>query len=408
LTGTFTLGEAVGTITADRTDLDATAFFQPPEENLDLTADQWHEDLDRLTEILTQEHGSPFHRTAREDFEREVARVRDAIPDVDGIGIASELRKLGAMIGDGHTGVALPGNRPRLPFELFWFEDGLRVVGMSAQEQELLEVRLVAVGGMPIKGVVEQLRLFVPAGETERYFRASAADLLGDPDILRAVGVAEGPSVSLGFETADGTRVEVQFTAPHDGDWATLGGGDPLRRRNEEQGFWSEVLPDGSVYVNWRSYDGLAGHGHAILQELDAQHPRRLIIDLRDNTGGDFTAGRAFVEEVRNRSWLNRDGVLYVLIGRKTFSAAMTNAVDFKTMTEAILFGEPAGAAPNNWQEIRRFNLPNSGLSVSVSTLYYEFLPGAAELRPDFEVRPEPGDWGAAEDAGMRLILARP
>lgn len=379
LTGTFTLGEASGTIAAQRTTVDARTFFLPPEERLALTADQWLEDLDRLTEILTQEHGSPFHRISREAFERDVARVRAAIPDLDGIAVALEFRKLGALIGDGHTEVALPGDRARLPIEIFWFEDGLRVVRASAQHRGLLGSRLVTLGAMPVEEAIERLRPFIPAGETEGFFRAAASDLFSDPDLLSAGDIAQGPSIPLTFETADGVLETVELTASPDHDWAVLGDSPPIWRRNEAQAFWSEVLPDGSVYVNWRSYDGLAGQAYALLQQLDVEHPRRLIIDLRDNTGGDFNVGRAFVEEVRNRRWLNRDGVLYVLIGRKTFSAAMTNAVDFKTATDAILVGEPAGAAPNNWQEVRRFNLPNSGLSVSVSTLYYEFLPGEPE-----------------------------
>ena len=57
----------------------------------------------------------------------------------------------------------------------------------------------------------------------------------------------------------------------------------------------------------------------------------------------------------------------------------MTNAVDFKTTTNTILVGEPAGASPNNWPEVRSFTLPNSGLRVGVSTRYNEFLPGEAE-----------------------------
>ena len=145
-----------------------------------------------------------------------------------------------------------------------------------------------------------------------------------------------------------------------------------------------------------------------MLQSLDGKHPRRLIVDLRDNDGGDFNVGRAFIEGIGSRPWLNQRGVLYVMIGRKTFSAAMTNAVDFKQTTEAILVGEPAGAAPNNWPEVRRFHLPNSGLRVSVSMRYYEFLRGESEVLPDRHVSPEPSDWGSPQDVGVRLVLAQP
>jgi hypothetical protein len=114
------------------------------------------------------------------------------------------------------------------------------------------------------------------------------------------------------------------------------------------------------------------------------------------------------IEDIASRPWLNRRGKLYVMIGRKTFSAAMTNAIDLHRMTEAILVGEPVGAAPNNWQEVRRFHLPNSGLRVGVSTRYYEFLPGRAELLPELPAPPEPDDWGSPQDAAVRAVLSQP
>ncbi|OEO31011.1 hypothetical protein VW23_018135 [Devosia insulae DS-56] len=409
LTGTFGLGEAHGTISAQRTDLDAQRFFEPPEANLDLTTAQWLEDLDQLAEILSQKHGSPFHRISRPRFESEVAHVRAAIPQLDGTGIASEFVKLGALIGDGHTEVALPDDQARLPVELFWFEDGLRVIGIAADHQELLGARLIAVDAVAVEEVIDRLRPFIAAGETEWFVRAALPGLLRNPAILAAAGIVDGPSVALTLEVADGDRTQIEMTAKSEaGALAILNGAAPLWRRNETQGLWTEVLADGAVYVNWRSYAGLADAAAALLASLDAQHPPRLIVDLRDNTGGDYNAGRAFVEAIASRPWLNQRGTLYVLIGRATFSAAMTNAVDFMTMTNAILAGEPAGAAPNNWQEARRFNLPNSGLRVGVSTLHYEFLPGQAEVRPGLHVWPEPGDWGAPLDASVKLILSRP
>ncbi len=85
----------------------------------------------------------------------------------------------------------------------------------------------------------------------------------------------------------------------------------------------------------------------------------------------------------------------------------MTNAVDFKQTTEATLAGEPPGARPNNWQESRRFELPHSGLPVTVSTRYYKFLDRDADaLRPDIPVAPAPADWGRPRDRAVERILA--
>ena len=408
LTGLFDLGGQPGKFTARRTLQDAATFFKPPEQHLDLTTAQWLEDLDRLVAILTREHASPFHRISREEFDREVVRVRASIPNLDGVAVALEFRKLGALIGDGHTSVELPP-RPRLPIEFYWFDDGLRVVSVPAVNRGLLGAELIAMNEMTASDVAERLRAYIPQGETQWFYRAGVPNLLNDPDILSAIGIGAGQPVVFTFQMADGARKRLKLAAAAEaGDRATLGDGAPLWRQNETKGFWSEGLADGSVYVNWRSYDGLADQGAALLQSLDLNHPRRLIIDLRDNSGGDYTVGRSFIDGIKSRAWLNRRGVLYVMIGRKTFSAAMTNAVDFKQTTEAILVGEPAGAAPNNWQEVRRFNLPNSALRVGVSTRYYEFLPGKPEVLPDRQISPEPSDWGSPEDASIRFVLAQP
>jgi hypothetical protein len=267
LTGAFDVEDEPGAITARRTHQDAETFFQPPEQRLNLTSAQWLEDLDRLVETLTREHASPFHRTSRERFEREAARVRAAIPELDGVAVALEFSKLGALIGDGHTSVALPRGRPRLPIEFYWFEDGLRVVGVPAAHQSLLGARLVAVNDVPAAEVAERLRAFIAQGEREWLYRAGAPDLVNNTDVLRATGIGATPLLAFTFETADGSRRRIELAAAAEEDErVTLGGGVPLWRRNETQGFWSEGLADGSVYVNWRSYDGLPGHGAALLQ----------------------------------------------------------------------------------------------------------------------------------------------
>jgi hypothetical protein len=40
--------------------------------------------LDRLVEVLTREHASPFHRIQPEEFEREVVQIRASMRELDG------------------------------------------------------------------------------------------------------------------------------------------------------------------------------------------------------------------------------------------------------------------------------------------------------------------------------------
>jgi C-terminal processing protease CtpA/Prc len=115
---------------------------------------------------------------------------------------------------------------------------------------------------------------------------------------------------------------------------------------------------------------------------------------MRQNGGGDFTRGREYIiPGIKERADINRRGHLFVVTGRWTYSAGMTNATDFRKETNAILVGEPTGGRPNGYQENREFRLPNSHLSVWVSTRFYEFqktdTPG---VMPDQRIDP---DWNS-------------
>jgi hypothetical protein len=112
---------------------------------------------------------------------------------------------------------------------------------------------------------------------------------------------------------------------------------------------------------------------------------------------------------LRSRPTLSVPGNLYVLIGPLTFSAAMANAIDFRRELGAILVGEPTGARPNQYQETGGFDLPNSGLRVTVSTRYYEFqetdTPG---VLPDYQIAPVWDDWLLGCDPVLGWVQSRP
>ena len=96
---------------------------------------------------------------------------------------------------------------------------------------------------------------------------------------------------------------------------------------------------------------------------------------------------------------LNQRGRLFVLIGTDTFSAAMSNAAQFRTTTNATLVGQPIGERPNSYQEPRQFKLPNSHLVVRYSTRYYKFIEGKNNVvAPDKEIIPTWQDYKGGHD----------
>ena len=138
-----------------------------------------------------------------------------------------------------------------------------------------------------------------------------------------------------------------------------------------------------------------------------AQHPENLVIDLRLNPGGDFTLGLKYlVKPIRKSKSLNRKGHLFVLIGPKTFSAAMSNAAHFREQTSALLVGEPIGEKPNSYQEARDMVLPNSHWDARYSVKFYHFAPGEENLiRPDHETPETWDDYREGRDPALNWVL---
>src|SRR5688572_391776 len=72
---------------------------------------------------------------------------------------------------------------------------------------------------------------------------------------------------------------------------------------------------------------------------------------------------------------LEGEGKLFVLIGRSTFSAAQFLVNDLEQYTDAVFVGEPSGGKANSYGDSRKITLPHSGLTVRVSTLWWQEDP---------------------------------
>jgi tetratricopeptide (TPR) repeat protein len=61
-----------------------------------------------------------------------------------------------------------------------------------------------------------------------------------------------------------------------------------------------------------------------------------------------------------------------VVIGRSTFSAAQFLVNELEQYTDAVFLGEPSGGKVNSYGDSRKITLPKSGITVRVSTLWWQ------------------------------------
>ncbi len=177
-----------------------------------------------------------------------------------------------------------------------------------------------------------------------------------------------------------------------------------VRKRGASQ--WVTTLDRGRVvYFVYNTVQGdPAATANRILRLARRPKTRRVIVDLRNNGGGNIYTYPFLLETLRSRA-INRPGRLFVLIGRTTFSAAVHFAVDVERSTRAILVGEPTGGSPNHYSDTDPVLLPVSGYTINVPRIYFEKQPGriGLQLGPDVAVPLTGRDFFAGRDP----VLAR-
>jgi hypothetical protein len=98
----------------------------------------------------------------------------------------------------------------------------------------------------------------------------------------------------------------------------------------------------------------------------------KLVIDMRWNNGGNTGLIPPLLNRVIRSDKVDEPGKLFVIIGRRTFSAAQNAATYFERYTNAIFVGEPTGSSPNFVGEETPFTLPYSKIVANVSDLFWK------------------------------------
>ena len=393
--------------------LAVTAARKPdPAVTLGLSTAEWREDVHAVATQLPARHKNLFHHVSREVFEREIARLESDLPNLDGPAVVVRVMRLTALVGDGHTGIHLPSTFRTYPFGLRRFGNEFRVIRTTAGADSALGMRLVAIGETPIATVGAMIDSLLPQDETARLREAEAPGLISIDGILAGLGLARDPQQArFTFEDDGGafhTLVLAPVTAPAaEVAWHFTSAQLPLYRSRRAESFAYTWLPESkTLYCNFRNYEGLGAHAKEMFAFADSHPVDRLVIDMRLNGGGDFFQGRRHViEPIVARPGINSPGHLFVLISPITFSAALANAIDFRTRTHAMLVGEPIGEKPNSYSENDEFVLPHSHLTVSYSTKFYEFAPGQEVIAPDRLIVPTWEEFRAGRDPVLEWIL---
>ena len=381
-----------------------------------LTSDQWRQDLSYLAKELPQRHKNAFHTTTKEKFDAAVRELDAAIPKLQSHEVIVGLMRIVAMVGDAHTEVSPSGdNFHRFPLSVYWFGNELRVTRIDSRYKRAAGAKVVAIGETKITDANERLAQLAPH-ENDYWVRLLTSSFANYAEILHALHlIPDLQHATWTFEDDEGKQFSFDIDTLKSGatiDWISASPQLPLYRQKPDEQFWSTYLPDSqTVYVNFRGYrQNFDERVKELLSLIKQQSPKRLVIDVRQNRGGDFTKVRgSLLPGLKSAGNFRTPGSFYVITGRSTQSAAVVNAIDFRKDLGAILVGEPTGGRPNGYSEHGEFKLPNSKLTVSYSTRYYKFQDtDTPAVMPDKLIEPDWKSYKSGRDPVLEWILSQP
>ncbi|MEN8375031.1 MAG: hypothetical protein ABFS34_06225 [Gemmatimonadota bacterium] len=350
----------------------------------------WRTDVRFLARSLEYIHYDLFDNVSPEVFSAFVDRLIQDIPRLSDRQIVVRLMRLTRMAGDAHTNLfpehVFRSTREGVPATFFKYADGLYVQSASAAHGALVGREVVAVAGRDPIAVLDSVGQIV-SRDNPMWVDLTAANLISFPQILEGLGLAPSPArleLTVRDDGGPDETVVLQVTpGPPDSSWVDVWPDHLLRGRTPQLRYWFEELPElGAAYFQFNlvfndSEEPLPDFLDRMFAELDARGVGRLIIDLRENRGGNVFLADKLLHHLISRPRFHEPGSLYVIAGRKTFSAAMYTAAQMERHLDPIFVGEPTGSRPNFVGETVYIRLPYSGLEPSISNLYWQGTHGA-------------------------------
>jgi hypothetical protein len=293
------------------------------------------------------------------------------------------------------------------------------VIRAPAAQPAIAGRKVVAVNGVPVAQAFERLLPYLSADNDAWRWHLFPV-FLASPGYLAAAGLAASPAAPLRLRL-EGEPGDAEL-APADSTGPLVDADQPLRAagrlpwyRTVESRYAFRYLPDArTVHFRLReiqsdSADPLGSFGRRLFAFVDSAAVGRLVIDLRRNGGGNNYLNQPLVHWLIRATKVNRPGGLFVITDRGTFSAAISLLSDIERNTQAIIVGEPAGAPANHFGDSRRIRLPESGIEVRISTVFWQGSDPRDPrqwILPDLQVPFRYADWAAGRDPMLEAILA--
>ncbi len=407
-------------------------FFQLSAQEK-LTSKQWQNDLRFFQKTVHKDYSHLFVKTTKNVFDTEVKSLYKDIPNLTQHEVVVGFSRLVSLFKYGHSYVSFNQKSykfSQLPFNLYQFKDGVYIQGTHKKYAKAIGAKVIAIEKTPI---LKALKTIEPTVESEnsQYFKAYGINNLRLPEILHAQKITKTlqNKVTLTLEKK-GKVFAHSFEVMKKGENMPTHRGyvrqnenwldardqsfTPLYLKNLDKVYFFEYLANKkTVYVRHSRVannpkENTKDFYKRVFDFVENNNVEKLIIDVRLNGGGNSYLNKDVITGIIETKKINKIGSLYVIIGKRTYSAAQNLVNELHNYTNAIFVGEPTAENVNFWGDARPVTLPNSNLTIQLSYAWWQGKPTweyAEWLAPQIPIEMSFSEYASNQDPVLNAAL---
>lgn len=383
----------------------------------------WRRDLDFLRSEVIRLNADYRNNPLPAEFERRHENLKERIPRLSDEEIYVGMNRILAVLRQGHTVVYAPNDSRipfrGLPFQMYAFPEGIFVIHAAETHRALVGSRVVSIEGVPVEEVLRRINDTQSVdGDNEHLFQG--VNLLHSVAYLKGLGIATSSSVRVTLQKPSEAAQTIMVQASLFRETATLvpleGRETPLFLRERKQVHWHHPLPEhDAIYVQLNAIanepeESLAQFALRLRSILAESEPNHLILDMRLNPGGS-TNSPGYIEFLRTMIGFSLlpDTRLYVLIGRRTYSAAGNLITELEQLADATFVGEASSECCTFYGSPSGVLLPYSRLKGTISTKRWSLSRKGNDFRremsPDVPVITTAAQHFSGQDAVLATVI---
>jgi len=383
--------------------------------------ESWIEDIDFYKTNLEQNHIDLYNTISEVEFEKEIQQIKSTLNKKSDVEVIIDLMRLTRKIGDGHTAFSLRGVETHLfPIEIYNVDGQWRVVKVTKKHKNLLGKILTKIDGKQINHIAEEVNKVAQYIENKQSEIIRTGEYLMISELLYGLQLTKDEfKADFTFLDDSGEESTVLLNTINNKDYYENTDFKSFEVRipeiqkptdSKHDFLWfSPIENTTGIYIKFESYpsfEEMEKFGESVLKYINENQIKQVVIDLRNNGGGDFFVGTFLAYYLNLADSIDWKSGVYVLTDKVTFSAATSNASQFRQILNAKIIGEPTGSNPTGYQDMGQFTLPNSGMIVTYSKRLFRFQDEITQgVQPDVLIEYDWNSYSKGIDNMMEWVI---